>query len=316
MLVFVLLIFTDSVAQEADSTLNLEELDLSELEEMDIESDLEEMIKFSKGYFPSALGWNLNLDFFYAPGDNYDVADDIEPYGFVKTAFPYSGSNPLKPKGRTIMKENEKDLEEDRYPMTSFESLGLRLQLTLPLPLIFNFGFSLDFSDGLLFSLDKTKQFLSRDGELKDLKEAGIVYHEELLLSSRMGFKVPIYGAFFETDDEKVSSIYFLYLGGTGSFVLDHNTTQYLQIANYKNELRYPNGRDTVRLISEKEISGMECRNYLDVGLGWQTEVNKIGLGLEIMYSYPLKSVLHNTDWYQHRIQVSMVLKFLGFFYL
>jgi hypothetical protein len=302
---------------DADSTLNLEELDMSDLEDMENDSDFMKEFDYSRGYFPSAIGWHTNISAFYSVGDVFDAADRISPSCFVKTAFPFSGSNPLNNDDRRISKNNEIDNYERAYPENSLSRLGLGFHLSLPLPIILDAGISVDFNDGMIFFSDKTKNYLSREGKIKQLKEAGIVYLDELFLSGNIGAKIPIYGGFFSLDDNYGSSIYYLYCGYTAGYVLRSEATQFLQIANAKSDLRYSNGKDTLRLISEERLTGLnKRREYLDIAFGWESEFNSIGLGLEARYSYPLTSAINEEKWLQHRFEIKFSIKFLGFFYL
>ncbi len=298
-------------ASYEDSVLNLEDLN-----PYDYVFKPDYKIDASYGWFPKPTinFYNLALDF--QTGDIYDIAHDIRPSGFVTTNSSFTGSNLISRNERKIMRKNENNETDDDYPATSYESYGLNFRFTPYIPLIFRIHAILSINDGMLFSVDESRSFLNLSGSKQNFKEAGIAYISEITLNSGINLIIPVYGAFANIE-VPLQSYYYLSLGVSGAYVVSSDLTQYSQIADAKESLRYSNGQDTINLMKRERLSDLnKFRYYADVGIGWELDIYKIGIGLEAYVSLPMNSVVTDEQWKQYIIGLRMSVNFLGFFNL
>ena len=292
-----------------DTTINLEELNTDEFE---FSPDFE--LKASYGWFPVPVDNYFNFSFEYSGGDISDLASNIRPSGFVKTKFPYSGNNPLSDDDREIMESNKNIETDDDYPETDYLSVGFHVLLNTKFPLILRIHSFLSFNEGMLFSLDETKSFLNYNGFKSNFKEAGIIYQDEIMLNTGINFLIPFYGAFANIEIP-LCSYYYISVGINFGYPISSETTQYSQIANFKDYIRYKNGQDTVNLITEKTLSDLNySRYYANFGLGFEFDVSGIGLGMEFYVHAPLNSVVKDALWKQWIYGLKTSFNLLGLF--
>ena len=110
-------------------------------------------------------------------------------------------------------------------------------------------------------------------------------------------------------EDITAYSFYYIYSGISASYTLSSKGTQYAQIANAKDIIRYNNGLDTINLKSNTSFSELNrFRYYLDIGIGWDFEASKVGLKYELFFSVPLSSVLKDTEWNQYKVGLNLSL--------
>jgi hypothetical protein len=312
-LIFILTACISLNAQEAvpeDSILNLEELNP---EEYVYTPDYE--VHASYGWFPVPVDNYFNMSLEYTGGDISDLASWISPSGFVKTKFPYTGNNPLSGKERKIMRSNENlEVEDEEYPVTDFWSIGFHFKFNTRLPLIFRIHTTFSFNEGLLFSLDETKNYLNFNGTKNPFKEASIVYQDEIMFNAGLNCLIPFYGAFAKIE-VPVQTYYYLSFGLNYSYPLSSRTTQFSQIVDAKEFLRYNNGQDTIHLITEKPLTDLNYSRYhANIGLGMEFDISRIGMGLEFYVSVPLNSVVSDALWKQWIYGLKWNFNFLGLF--
>jgi hypothetical protein len=129
------------------------------------------------------------------------------------------------------------------------------------------------------------------------------------LLSTNAGIDIPLYGAFLESDVETISSYYYFAASASLSYILITGGTQYSQIANATDEIRYSNGSDTVNLLNEVTFNGLQhMRCAIDIGIGWQFTFHGALFGAELCASLPLTTVLNDTGWKQYFIGIRTIL--------
>ncbi|MBI5325353.1 MAG: hypothetical protein HZB41_08810 [Ignavibacteriae bacterium] len=296
--------------QTRDTTLNFDDLNP---DEFTYTPDFE--LKASYGWFPVPVDNYFNIALEYMSGDISDLASEINPGSFVKTKFPYSGNNPLSDDEREI-KQSYKNIEVDdeEYPETDFLSIGFHALFNTKFPLILRLHTVLSFSEGMLFSLDETKSYLTYLGSKSQFKEASIIYHDEIMFNAGINFLIPFYGAFANIE-VPVETYYYLSFGLTWSTSLSSRTTQYSQIANAKDNIRYYNGQDTVHLLTEKTLKNLNYSRYFaNIGLGFEFDIARIGFGMEFYVSSPLNSVIKDALWKQWIYGMKLNINFLGFF--
>lgn len=302
-------IYINAQEIQPDSTVNLEELNPDEFK---FEPDFE--YKASYGWFPVPVDNYFNISLEYMSGDISDLTSDINPAGFIKTKHPYSGNNPLSDDERKIMQSYKNSEVDDDYPETDFWSIGFHALFNTRFPLIFRIHTALSFNEGLLFSLDEKKSFLNYNGIKTTFKEASIIYQDEIMFSAGINCLIPFYGA-FASIEMPVVSYYYLSFGINWGYPLSSNTTQYTQIANYKDYIRYKNGQDTIHLITEKTLSDLNySRYYANIGLGFEFDIARIGIGMEFYVSAPLNSVVKDALWKQWIYGLKTSFNLLGLF--
>jgi hypothetical protein len=285
---------------DADSTWN--GLDTLNPEDFRFDSDL--IGHYSHGWFPAAQrGMSLSFQstLFYA--DVYDAANGIRPSSFRSTTAPFGWRNPYGSGEQKILQPNSDKESEDGYPATSYEEYIARFTYNLPMPAVLRFGAGLTVTQGLLFSNDTTRSYLGLNGAMQPLKEVGVAYLSEYLLTGSAGVTIPFYGVFVESEAATVASYYYLHLGISAAYSVSSRLTQYAQIANAKGELRYGNGADTVTLLYRSRPGDLErMRTSIDVALGWNFAIEIGTVSFELFGSYPLKSVLTDADWKQYYV--------------
>jgi hypothetical protein len=140
----------------------------------------------STGFFPLPNPQAFSLSLVSTGGDVYDTGEGIRSRAFHPTTFPFSWHNPFNGGERKIASAFSHGAGKS-YPTTNYYEIGLsfRHHLTiLPIPYI---GVSMQYTEGLLFSNDTTREFLSLGGLRHQLKEVGVVYLEQYGLRSCFG---------------------------------------------------------------------------------------------------------------------------------
>jgi len=293
-----------ATAQDADSTWD----DLG-LDPEGFKFDEEIFGHVSTGWFPQPYaGFTLSYS---APwGDLYDFADGIRPRGFRPTTSPFTWHNPFDGDEREILQPNKDEEEEDGYPATSYDDYTLTFLYNLPFPAVIRLSGALQVTEGMLFSEDNSRSYLGLSGVPQPLKEVGVVYLKQYSLAGSGGINIPIYGAFVKTEAATISSYYYLFGGYTAAYAIASSGTQYAQIANAKDAIRYGNGADTVTLIDAQRFEGLNrLRTSIDLGIGWNVmAADFASFGAELFVSVPQSSVLQDVQWKQYFIGLRLSL--------
>jgi hypothetical protein len=296
------------VAQQPgeDSTWTDDDL-LLDPDEFDFDDEL--ISHYSGGWFPSAFAFtslSATTDFIYS--DVFDRGSNIQSHSFSETPFAFTWRDPYAGGERAILEPNS-DEETDECPTTRYDEYGLTYLIGLPMPAILRLRGVFQMQDGLLYSLDTTRRFLGFDGTKRFLKEVGVVYLEEYLISASAGLNIPIYGVFFDSELTTVSSYYYLHASIAGTYALVSRGTQYVQIANAKEELRYRNGTDTTTLISKRRFEDLNrFRTSYEFGIGWNFAIESFGFTFETFFSLPITAVLRDAEWRQYAAGVRIGL--------
>lgn len=295
---------------DPDSTWNIEDLDFENLE---FESDKFELYQ-SKGWFPIPYPWDYNFGIIFGFGDIYDYAIGITSPAFVPTRFRYSGSDPLSSEDKETIDEPFSD-KTTSYSATGFTEYGLGIKLNLPVPAVIDGSVSISFQTGNLFDYDYNKSFLTINDKLNPLKEAGIIYLDETMLNFGIGLKIPFYGGYIKVDETDIGSSYYIFAGYYGSNVLSSDGSQYIQIANPKDQIRYYNGKDTVKLLHDVEFDGLnKIRSKIEFGIGLDFDSSGYGFDMGIYYNYYIDDVIKGTAWKQGALIFKYKLYFKGIF--
>jgi hypothetical protein len=284
-----------------DATWNLDTLDYRNL---DFEADFE--FKASYGWFPTIYTSGLSYIFYFSSGDIYDEAQITNSNFLAPSRLPLIADIQMDSDEKTIRKAYSKDEDEDG-PETSYGEVGLGLRLKMTTNNFFRLKLGYFWDLSLLGAVDRSKRFLNNTGNIRMLKEANLLQLDEHGIAFNAGFEIPIYGVFASTEDSDLESFYHIYGGLSGSHSFISEASQYLQIANAKDDLRYNNGRDTLNLINEQQLGNINLTKMrFEFGIGSRFLMDGSGFGFEITYSYPITSLFNDDRWLQHIIKFDL----------
>lgn len=259
------------------------------------------MSHYSHGWFPQpfyATSLSFASDFIYV--DVFDRANDIRSTSFRTTTAPFSWHNPFDGDEQEILQLREVEEEVEDYPETDYDEYALTYLMHLPLPAILRFGAALQITDGLLFANDTSRMFLGVNGLKRPFKEVGVVHLREYLLAGRAGLNIPFYGVFLKSELTDIFSYYYLHGSVVGAYAIASKSTQYSQIADVENELRYQNGGDTATLMYKERFRDLDpVRLSLDAGFGFNFGAEFGTIGFETFIQVPYSSVLRDVEWKQ-----------------
>lgn len=257
---------------------------------------------YSHGWFPQAFAArSLSFTTLFPYADVFDRAHGIRSSGFVPTTAPFTHSNPYRSGEREIQQPNlNKEIEDAVYPVTNFSEYGLSFTLNLPMPAILRADATLQIADGLLFSNDTTRSYLTLAGNKGSLKEVNTLFLNQYALAGKIGVSIPFYGVFLVSEAVTIGSYYYLNVGVSGAYTVSSKATQYVQLANVKEDLRYGNGMDTLTLIDNRTLNQLDrVRTAAEVALGWNVSAEFGTFFFEAFFSRQLNSVLKDADWKQ-----------------
>lgn len=281
------------------------------LDEEGFQFDDEVFGHVSTGWLPTPyFSWSLSYttDAFYS--DTYDRGVDIRSKSFRPATNPFGWRDPYQSSDEREIMEPYKDEEaDDGYPETNYDEHRLTFHLSPPIPLILRASAGLTITEGLLYSNDTTRSYLSLAGVIKDLREVGVVYLREYAIAGDIGVTIPIYGAFVTNEVLTGSSYYYIHAGIGGSYAVCSKGTQFVQIANAKSDIRYGNGRDTVTLVDEEFLPNLNTIRYYYTGaMGWNLVIDHFHFGFELFTTIPITPVLDDADWRQNFIGMRISL--------
>lgn len=255
----------------------------------------------SSGLFPqpfhgSYIGLSSSLF-----GDIWDQSRGFMSRSFVPTKFPFTGSNPFRNSDeRSIYKPNSKDEFEGDYPATSFSQYNVWLIYNTPYHVVFRSSLSYSVANGVLFSEDNTRSFLTLSGFKRGFREIGVIHVKDYSLGGTLGFEIPIYGGFVDVEATKISSYYYVSFSVHSSYSVSTWATQYSQIADVKDELRFRSGSDTVRIVDDVHPTSFEnFRYYYECTIGWRFSGVGSMLSFEPFILLPQKSIFTDSEWKQ-----------------
>lgn len=265
-------------------------------------------IKYSYGWFPEIIKPFFSIYVCTGAMNTWDEARGINSKSlFAPASGGFNSDISLDNTERTIKKPFSLN-DEDVYPTTSYFSIyaGFETRLMKWAYVYGNLGYLSNCS--ILASNDYSKSYLGRNGGKVDVKEANIIYLNEKGLYYGIGLSIPFYGAFLSAGDN-IASLYCLNLGLGGAYKFSSRATQYLQLANNKDEVRFKNGTDTLRLIDEATLPNINrSRFFVEIGLSMKSVMSKALMDFGFVYALPLTRVLDDANWKQHgfRIYVSI----------
>jgi len=287
------------------------ESDIDLFEEVD-----EKETNYSSGYFPIPQSWSFTIGVLSQSSLINNNANGILPTGLTKTNLPYT-SEYNSEDSFLDFKEKFSDDDESALTTNNNYNIGLEYKLTpnIGLPIELRASTSISWNTSSLYSEDRSKSYLQYDNTSRSYLEIGNILLEETILEFAGGVNIPLYGAYVSQQVD-FSSLYSLYIGANLNEVLSSCTSQYLQIGNVKEKLRYENGLDTTHLVSNIELPTLvKSRLYLEVGLSSSFEVNGYGAKIEVKYIAPTQSILKDESWRQSQFRLAFILYFGGAFW-
>ncbi len=266
----------------------------------DFESDFS--LYKSSGYFPIPYpdaSWTV----FLQTGGYYSSASNLRSSAFAPTTSAFSCDNPYETDDdeHEIMEAWTNSAEDD-IPQAGLWGLGLQGTLQTKFPVMLTGQVALLCSDDVLFSEDKSRAFVSNDGEMLNFKEITLFHISEYIATAGAGLTIPVYGAYVQNDgvfDEfRFSSVYYVHIGASYSVSFGREIQQFAHIATHKNKIRFPNGTDTLRTtLAGVDDSVRSTSLNVECALGWKLTISDFIFGLELYATIPTEYALKDAAW-------------------
>jgi hypothetical protein len=268
----------------------------------------------SRGWFPTpfaaqSLYLTSLIDF------PVNFANGVRFGGLPTTTNPYSLKNPYSDeKQRYPFKVGSRTEREGSFPTNYNDGLGILYEISLLIPLVLRFGARYAWQGTVLFSSNSPERSAGRflpsntAEKLEPIELVNNLFMEERKMEGLAGIKIPIYGAFADLTDQRVSSYYYLSLAVVGSYTFWHNATQYAQILTENDQLRFPNGTDTTHRWNAPLTNFNQTRMSIDVAVGWglsgEVALGSTDIGLaammELFCTIPTSTVVSGVEWRQY----------------
>lgn len=278
---------------------------MPDLDSFSIESEFTK--HYSIGWFPQAYSVSsAGLCFRLIPIWWNSVPN--EGLRFTETRAsrnPFTTDNPFEGDEDGFVKPNSMDAEDDDFPSRSGGSVfSLYYTRTIKYtPFIFRGLLSYDIYRTKFFSSDNSQSFLGLNGQPQQFKEVNVLFTNYHFISVTAGLVLPLYGVFAEIESQRIGSYYYIAGGlNIGVNIINANT-QYIQIADAKERIRYSNGRDTINFYNERIFNSVErIRTNIDIAFGWKTELSFVSFNPEVFATLPLNTVMKDVDWRQYNV--------------
>jgi hypothetical protein len=318
---FIMILFTLSCATvKADYLLSrLKKADkdggvfdgLPDIDSFKLESDF--VKHYSIGWFPQSYsGSSAGLCFRLIPIWWNSISSNGLRFSEARTSRnPFTTDDPFEGNEDEFMKPNSNDTEDDDFPSRSGGSvISLYYTRTIKYtPLIFRGLLNHDVYRTRFFSSDNSQSFLALNGQPQQFKEVNVLFTNYHFISITAGLVLPLYGVFAEIESQKIGSYYYISGGlNIGANIINANT-QYIQIADAKERIRYSNGRDTINFFNEKIFNSVErVRTQVDIAFGWKTELSFASFNCEAFAILPLNTVMRDVDWRQYNVGLRVMI--------
>ncbi len=285
--------------QQLDSLWNLEDLNP---QDYDFTEDFP--MTYSKGWFPRPLKTTFGIGLSNGGGSPHDAASKIRSKSFMPTYNGFQGGYGFKDEQEEIKKQGSEDFEDD-YPEPTLWDLGLTGFFSSKY-LMFEVQAKYSGTNGILSSIDNTRSFLNLAGHKQKFLEGAVVHIEDHNIRLSLGLTLPIYGAFV-LESYSMSSYYYIQFGVVFEIPIESRATQYFQILDTKDDLRYGNGTDTVRVMDNVKLNTLtDVRKSFEIAIGNITDFNIIGIDYSLRYSFMFNSMLTDAVWKQHQFRLNM----------
>ncbi len=241
----------------------------------------------------------------------FNHTHDLRSSSFSPTRFSFQTDKPFEKDEDLILEKNSSNSATDKFPGEGYnnETLGFSVNIP-PLHSILRCRLGYDRNRSRLYSLDTTKSFLTDNGTLQSFKEVSVLFTNQHYASFATDLLVPIYGAFLESEMLSTSSFYYVGIGAQASYVFIDENTQYTQIANAKDKIRFSNGMDTVTTMDKQPYRTTNLWHYnIEPSIGWHVSfLGAVMFDFEAFLSIPMTSVLSDAKWYQYRYGLRMAI--------
>jgi hypothetical protein len=275
-------------------------------------------IETKKGWFPLPVASYYSYGI--ATGTSlmmYENETAISSKAF-SAPFDFSGDNIMTKNQRRIDKKFKKS-QYNNFPLKNFEKYSLTSKFAIKNFTWVRFDVAYVIYRGLLMHrLDDKYFFPVGENELKKIKEVALISNTDHGINFALGFQVPFWGGIINEGGNITEAFYYLYAGINNTQVISSNTKQFYQLATYNNEIRYRNGKDTIGIGGNKLSTLNYSRHYLDFGIGTSLDITAAGFSMgysaQLIYSYPLTSVISDGNWKQHSIRFEVLIFTKGLF--
>lgn len=235
-----------------------------------------------------------------------DEVRNMRSAGFVPTTNPLQGNVFFRDRYRafpddyfyTVDPFSTEITEEQSLlsPYQSEYSIDYIIQGYLPIYAQFRTGYRE--SQSVLTSLDTSRSYLTLAGNKKNFTEITTIdiFERRLFITPRL--VIPLYGLYAITEDQSISSVYYLFGAYDLEYVFSIDVHQYTQLADVKQELRYENGTDVQTIQFKDELSTLNrFRTNLHFGGGIDFSIDNFRLQTELYAGYPNGSILTDASW-------------------
>nr|BAL55109.1 hypothetical protein HGMM_F23B02C48 [uncultured Bacteroidetes bacterium] len=277
----------------------------------------------STGWFPrpyAAIGYfaGSTLNFY-----QHSSATNITTSGTRPIVGRWSAHNPFRSHEDDIKKPWSADDADDDFPSLGYSApINLRVEWMLPLlHCMARFDVAYELSRERLYSLDTSRKYLALSGQPTPFREVSVLFNNEHFLGARLGVAVPIYGAFVTSQPlrldtmrridviDRISSFYYVAASLHAAALVLSEATQYVQIADAKDAIRYRNGQDTVTLMNKARLStATPLRWHAEIAAGWQASFGSFAFTVEAYAELPLTSVLRDARWMLYRYGIRTMI--------
>ncbi len=315
LIILILLFSFGIIFSQAENDTIIDLNNLPEYNPEDFEPDFH--INSKTGWFPapeiSYFSYGFSFGFHLM---NYETEKAISSASFA-APFEFSGEDIMTNNQKKIDKKNKKE-QYNNYPHKISEYYSLISKIAIKNFTWLRFDLSYHIYRGVLMHRLEDKYFFPvGENELKKIKEVALIYNTDHGINLALGFEVPLWGGMVNRGGSLTESFYYLYGGFSSTRVISSEAKQFYQLATYNNEIRYRNGKDTIGIGSNKLSTLNYTRNFIDLGIGATIHTNAAGFSvgsvLQLIYSYPLTSVISDANWKQHMLRFDIQIYFKGF---
>jgi len=286
---------------------------LDSTEEIDFPEEFPEDFDFQKEFFQYvSSGWlptpfpkqsilvGLNSSL------KVDEVRNMRSAGFVPTTNPLQGNVFFRDRYRSFPDDYFTTVDPFSTEMTEEQSLvapylneySLEYVLQGYIPVYTQFRTGYRESRSVLTSMDTSRSYLALSGNKKNFTEITTIDIFERRWFFTPKLMIPVYGLYAITEDQSISSVYYLFGAYDMEYAFSIEVHQYAQLADVKQELRYENGTDVQTIEIKEQLSTLnKFRTNLHIGSGVDFSVDNFRLQLELYAGYPTRSILSDASW-------------------
>jgi hypothetical protein len=270
---------------------------------------------YSHGWFPTAFATH-SFYFFRSSAWIINDANNISFPSLPRINSTFSPRNPYRDNELRRPLPRGDSVRTGEFYDSQYDDINIMYELALPLPAILRFRIGYAYQRGVLFAQDRSFNGLDPrgTGERIALQEIHTLDAQEHFLLGSFGVKIPVYGAFADLFDQRLSSYYYFYAGAQGQYNVFNRAVQHSQLVQPSHEFRYGflngriNGTDTVQVWNAPmpALNALRIQPEIAIGWGLSGEVSfrgtMFGLAtmMEIFGTIPLQTVTSDAPWRQY----------------